>query len=487
MRKARILIADDEQATCKYIDQHIKIEPLMMDAEVDFAYDRDAAIALLTTNPPYDLLLVDLWMPDAQGILDREAGIKILKQCNKQRNKQHGATQAIMVTANSSAETALEASGLGVYDYIRKPIDYTSLIEKIKLVLSQYSPDSNDVLPSTAASIGEDDQYTIIGNSNAMIEVMKEVGRTALSDADVLVYGESGTGKELVARAIHKLSHRRNGPFVPYNCSAVPSELIEAELFGIGKRVATAVDQRPGKFLQAHGGTIFLDEIGHLNLDMQPKLLRVLDYKEIQGVGIDMQRADARIIAATNRDLREAVEAREFRADLYYRLKFMVTIPPLRERLGDIFLLAKHFLQKHARTFEQKRIRGFDKSVLEAFEQYHWPGNVRELEKAIERAVIICPNVLIRQSDLPPEIFDKSTPIKQPSADTDSLGTQLSSLLDIEMIRTASQGFERIFLENKLKQNDWNIQKTAKQIGIKRQSLHRKLNELGLYRSPDLD
>ena len=158
-------------------------------------------------------------MPDAQGILDREAGIKILKQCNKQRskqlNKQQRATQAIMITANSSAETALEASGLGVYDYIRKPIDYTSLIEKIKLVLSQHSQDSDDALPSTVASIGEDDQYTIIGNSNAMIEVMKEVGRTALSDADVLVYGESGTGKELVARAIHKLSHRPQRAFYP--------------------------------------------------------------------------------------------------------------------------------------------------------------------------------------------------------------------------------------------------------------------------------
>jgi two-component system nitrogen regulation response regulator NtrX len=489
MRQARILIADDEQATCKYIDQHIKIEP-SIPAQVEFAHDRDAAIALLQTSA-YDLILVDLWMPDAQGILDREAGIKILKQCNKQRskqlNKQQRATQAIMITANSSAETALEASGLGVYDYIRKPIDYTSLIEKIKLVLSQHSQDSDDALPSTVASIGEDDQYTIIGNSNAMIEVMKEVGRTALSDADVLVYGESGTGKELVARAIHKLSHRRNAPFIPYNCSAVPSELIEAELFGIGKRVATAVDQRPGRFLQAHSGTIFLDEIGHLNLDMQPKLLRVLDYKEIQGVGVDVQRVDVRIIAATNRDLRKAVEAHEFRADLYYRLKFMITLPPLRERLEDISLLAEHFRQKYARTLEQKRIRGFDKNVLEAFEQYHWPGNVRELEKAIERAVIICPNVLIRQSDLPPEIFDKSPPTKQPPADTDSFGTELKSLLDIEMIRTASQRFERIFLENKLEQNGWNIQKTAKQIGIRRQSLHRKLNELGLHRSLDED
>ena len=204
-------------------------------------------------------------------------------------------------------------------------------------------------------------------------------------------------------------------------------------------------------------------------------------------MGVDVQRVDVRIIAATNRDLQEAVDAHEFRADLYYRLKFMITLPPLRERLEDIPLLAEHFLQKYTRTLEQKRIGGFDKSVLEAFEQYHWPGNVRELEKAIERAVVICPNTLIGQSDLPPEIFEQSIRAGQPAADSDSLGMELSSLLDIEMIETASQHFERIFLENKLQQNDWNIQKTADQIGIRRQSLHRKLNELGLYRNPDVE
>ena len=334
MKHARILIADDEQATCKYIDTQLKMET-SIDASVDFAYNRDAAIAQLDENPPYDLILVDLWMPDAQGVLDREAGLKVLKHSKKQ----HPIPQAIVITANSSSETALEASGLGIYDYVSKPINYTHLIEVVKEVLSQRDHEP----PAQDGNIGSADDYEIIGKSPAMIEVMTTVGRVARSETDVLLYGESGTGKDFVARAIHKHSPRSGGPFEVVNCSAIPAELIEAELFGIGRRVATSVDQRQGKFQQAHGGTIFLDEIGDLSLEMQPKLLRVLDYKEIQGVGVKVQRVDVRIIAATNRDLGAAVEAGKFRSDLYYRLKPIIALPPLREREGDIELLAWHF------------------------------------------------------------------------------------------------------------------------------------------------
>jgi transcriptional regulator with GAF, ATPase, and Fis domain len=172
--------------------------------------------------------------------------------------------------------------------------------------------------------------------------------------------------------------------------------------------VATSVDQRPGKFQQAHGGTIFLDEIGDLSLEMQPKLLRVLDYKEIQGVGVRVQRVDVRIIAATNRDLEAAVAAGTFRNDLYYRLKPIIALPPLREREGDIELLAWHFLRKYSYALEQKGPVGFDDAVLSAFEQYHWPGNVRELEKAIEYAALTCAGQQISTRDLVPEVFDRS-------------------------------------------------------------------------------
>lgn len=482
MEHARILIADDEQATCKYIDKQLKMEE-SIDASVDFAYDRDAAIAQLDKNPPYDLILVDLWMPDAQGTLDREAGLKVLKQSKQQ----HSIPQAIVITANSSSETALEASGLGIYDYVSKPINYTHLVEVVKEALSQRDHEP----PAEEGNIGSSDDYEIIGKSPAMIEVMTTVGRVARSETDVLLYGESGTGKDFVARAIHKHSRRCEGPFEVVNCSAIPAELIEAELFGIGRRVATSVDQRPGKFQQADGGTIFLDEIGDLSLEMQPKLLRVLDYKEIQGVGVKVQRVNVRIIAATNRDLGAAVAAGKFRSDLYYRLKPIIALPPLREREGDIELLAWHFLRKYSHVLEQQRTLGFDNAVLAAFEQYHWPGNVRELEKAIEYAVLTCTGQQISIRDLAPEIFDnrvKSDPKlfhqgrDRGSVNVELQETELHSLLDAATIREASQGFERIFLSHKLKQNHWNIQATAEQIGIRRQSLHRKINELGLQR-----
>ena len=452
----------------------------MVEADVDFAHDRDRAIQMLDSQPPYDLLLLDLWMPDAKGVLDKEAGIKILK------HSKHGLqlSQAIMITANSSSKTALEASGLGIYDYISKPIDYTHLTNMVKAALMRRSGEtSHQVSDTTVASADKPGDYEIIGNSGVMIDVMKKVGRIAASDVDVLICGESGTGKELVARAIHNNSDRRKGPFIDVNCSAIPSELIEAELFGIGKRVATAVDQRPGKFLQARGGTIFLDEIGDLGLAMQPKLLRVLDSKEVHGVGVHPQRADVRIIAATNRDLESAAKAGQFRRDLYYRLKLTIFLPPLRERIGDISILANHFLRKHARTPDQKRVRGFEEGVLTRFEQYPWPGNIRELEKAVEYAVVTCTNTLIAPEDLPAEIFDESDGINAPIVDDDSLDASLLGLLDVPTIKEASQGFEQMFLEHKLQQNNWNIQETARQIGIKRQSLHRKLKELGLRRT----
>jgi DNA-binding NtrC family response regulator len=473
MENARILIADDEKDTCKYIARQLQIEP-EIDAEVDFAHDRDEAIRLLDTQAPYDLILVDLWMPDENDTLDKEAGISVLKHW---KDKYSDRSEAIMITANSSSETAIEASSLGVYDYVSKPINYTRLIGLIKSALRQRF--QQEAAPPDATT-DTPDEYEIIGRSEVMLDVMKKVGRIAASDVDVLVYGESGTGKELVARAIHARSGRRNGPFIPYNCSAVPSELIEAELFGIGKRVATAVDGRPGLFQQARGGTIFLDEIGDLSLEMQPKLLRVLDYKEIQGVGLNVKRVDVRIIAATNRDLRAAVDAGEFRNDLYYRLKFMISLPSLRERAEDIPLLAEHFLRKHF----QRRIYGFDPTVLEAFQQHHWPGNVRELEKTIEYAVVTCADSQLGRGDLPPEMFSESEPPKPSPKGDDSTEAQLRALLDVSQIRAASQDFERLFLEHKLKQNDWNIQETAKQIGMNRKSLHRKLNQLGVPSKP---
>jgi len=465
MAKSRILIADDEKNTCRYIKQHIKMEP-DINADIDFAHHLDQAIKMLDENPSYDLILIDLWMPDHVGTLDRKAGIKILK---KSRSLQP-IPQAITVTANSSSQTALETSGLGVYDYVTKPINYTELINMIKDILNR----PNNKYIEDAPDIFEEEE--IIGRSQSMIEVMKKVGRVASSAADVLIYGETGTGKDLIARAIHQYSNRCNGPFIPVNCSAIPSELIEAELFGIGKQVATSVNQRIGKFQRANGGTIFLDEIGDLSLKMQPKLLRALDYKEIQRVGQSIEKVDVRVIAATNRSLLEATKEGIFRSDLYYRLSFIIDLPPLRERKGDIPLLANHFLKKYAKSVEQRRIQGFSPDVLKKFEKNRWNGNIRELEKVVEYATITCRSEYISDADLPSWQFD------QANLNPKNMQNTLENLIDTKTIKEASQKFERLFLEQKFKGNNWNVQLTADEIGLTRQSLHRKMKALGLKR-----
>ena len=465
MAKSRILIADDEKNTCRYIKQHIKMEP-DINADIDFAHHLDQAIKMLDENPSYDLILIDLWMPDHIGTLDRKAGIKILE---KSRSLQP-IPQAITVTANSSSQTALETSGLGVYDYVTKPINYTELINMIKDILNR----PNNEYIEDAPDIFEEEE--IIGRSQPMIEVMKKVGRVASSSADVLIYGETGTGKDLIARAIHQYSNRCNGPFIPVNCSAIPSELIEAELFGIGKQVATSVNQRIGKFQRANGGTIFLDEIGDLSLKMQPKLLRALDYKEIQRVGQSIEKVDVRVIAATNRSLLEATKEGIFRSDLYYRLSFIIDLPPLRERKGDIPLLANHFLKKYAKSVEQQRIQGFAPDVLKKFEKNRWNGNIRELEKVVEYATITCRSEYISDADLPSWQFD------QTNLNPKNMQNTLENLIDSKTIKEASQKFERLFLERKFKEHNWNVQLTADEIGLTRQSLHRKMKALGLKR-----
>ena len=465
MAKSRILIADDEKNTCRYIKQHIKMEP-DINADIDFAHHLDQAIKMLDENPSYDLILIDLWMPDHIGTLDRKAGIKILE---KSRSLQP-IPQAITVTANSSSQTALETSGLGVYDYVTKPINYTELINMIKDILNR----PNNEYIEDAPDIFEEEE--IIGRSQPMIEVMKKVGRVASSSADVLIYGETGTGKDLIARAIHQYSNRCNGPFIPVNCSAIPSELIEAELFGIGKQVATSVNQRIGKFQRANGGTIFLDEIGDLSLKMQPKLLRALDYKEIQRVGQSIEKVDVRVIAATNRSLLEATKEGIFRSDLYYRLSFIIDLPPLRERKGDIPLLANHFLKKYTKSVEQQRIQGFAPDVLKKFEKNRWNGNIRELEKVVEYATITCRSEYISDADLPSWQFD------QTNLNPKNMQNTLENLIDSKTIKEASQKFERLFLERKFKGNNWNVQLTADEIGLTRQSLHRKMKALGLKR-----
>ncbi len=493
MSQSKILIADDDKDTCRYIEQHLAILETKEDLQVsiDFAYDRDSALAYLEQNSkqPYDLAIVDLWMPDASGVVDREAGLKILERCKKLKPN----PAVIIITGYSSSNSALRAMGLGAVDYIQRPIDYTALMAQVKQTL-----EIQKLKVADTQTVGDAfDEYEIIGSSKAMIEVMKQVGQIAQMDADVFIYGASGTGKELIAHAIHKHSPRKNGPFRVVNCTAFPKEQVEAELFGIARKAATQVDPRPGKFLEASGGTLFLDEIGEMDIDIQPKLLRAIEQKEIQGIGKEVQQVDVRIIAATNRNLTEAIAKGLFRDDLYYRLSgfFTIHLPLLRDRESDIQRLANYFLRKYAQRFDKNYIYGFEEDMLTILTEYPWPGNVRELEKDIQYAVVTCKGKFISPDDLPLKFRTSHTSIIPNTSDTQSITpntTDIQSyqdtaimrqLLDIDTLKEAKEHFEKLFLEWKLKRNDWNIKSTARQLDTSRKNLHKKIKDYGLQRN----
>jgi len=477
MYQSKILIADDDKNTCRDIEMILSMESDLQ-VNIDFAYNRDEAIAHLDSNQyaPYDLAIIDLWMPDESGVLDEESGLKVLERC-KQLNP---SPEVIIITGNSSSETALRSMGLGAMDYILRPIDYDVLVSQVKqaLQISESEREGKNIVDD------DFDEREIIGASRTMIEVMKQVGRIAKTDEDVFIYGESGTGKDLIAQAIYENSPRKNGPFIIVNCTAIPKELIESELFGIRKGVATQVDSRLGKFLEADGGTIFLDEIGEISLDIQPKLLRAIDQKEIQGIGKNVQQVDVRIIAATNRNLEEAVSKGLFRIDLYHRLSGPddIYMPPLREREGDIKLLADYFLRKYAQKLGKNYLYGFEENVLPVLKSYGWPGNVRELEKDIQYAVSTCNSKFISLNDLPKKflishIQSSSTNVQ---SETDMIPPVMLEILEIETLKEAREHFEKLFLEQKLNQNGQNIAQTARKVGIARKSLHDKINKYGL-------
>lgn len=472
--KGRILIADDDESSCRYIHRHLMLEE-DLEIDADFAYHRDEAIEKITPESTYDLLIVDLWMPDADGKLDKESGLKILRHSQKQNPN----TKGIIITGNTSSATVIEATSIGALDYVRKPIDYKKLANKVRQALEERKIEQK-IEPIEIETSGE---YEIIFSSEEMLNVMKKVGRVAKTDVDVLIYGESGTGKELIAHAIHNNSSRKEEPFIPVNASAIPVELIESELFGHEKGAFTSANSsQAGKFELANRGTLFLDEISEFSSKVQPKLLRAIEYKEIQRVGGETKKVDVRIIAATNIDLEKAISQKNFREDLYYRLKgFIIYIPPLRERPDDIPVLANYSLGKCIRKLEDKKIYGLAKETLSVLEEYSWPGNVRELEKAIEYAVVTCNGGLITPDNLPSEIL--STPTEVDKADNvDENSTQLERLLEIDNLDEARKSFEKIFVEHKLNENNWVIAQTARQIGMRRPSLHRKMVDLGIKR-----
>src|SRR5512137_655388 len=373
MSLTRILVADDEESMRWVLSKALKRKGFT----VDLAVDGRQALSMIQENS-YDLAILDIKMP---GI----SGLDLLDKVRELKND----LLVVIMTAEASMKNAVEAMKRGAYDYITKPFDLDvidAIIEKVNRARE---------MTSQVSLLKEElkDRYqlekTIIGNSPAMRDVYKTIGKVAPSDVTILIQGESGTGKELIAKAIHFNSKRLGKPFIALNCAAIPKELLESELFGFEKGAFTgAVERKLGKFEQANGGTIFLDEIGDMPLDLQAKILRVLQEREITRTGGSQNIAvDVRIVAATNQDLQQLVQQRLFREDLYYRLNVVpINLLPLRERREDILLLVDHFLQKTCAELDIP-LKKIDKPALDRLEAYSWPGNVRELENVIKRAV----------------------------------------------------------------------------------------------------
>src|SRR5690349_6537977 len=389
MPMSKLLLIDDE-ADVQYSFRRIFESP---EIEVATASSGEEGLKLIPRLKP-DLVLMDIRMG---GI----SGMETLRRIRQMDSK----LLVILMTAYGTTQTAIEAMKLGAYDYLLKPFDVPKLKEIVANALKA-GRDMKQVVSYEPLLESEDYEAGIVGRSEVMQQVFKMIGQVAATDATALITGESGTGKELVARAIYHHSDRSKQPFLAVNCAAIPEQLLESELFGHERGAFTgATLQRIGKFEQCNGGTIFLDEIGDMTPATQTKILRVLQSGTFERVGGNTPiKVDVRIIAATNKPLEEAVAAREFREDLFYRLNVVrIHIPPLRERREDVRLLVNYFLKKFARD-QQSPPKSISTGVIKALEQYHWPGNVRELENVVRRALVVAKGDAILLSDLPPEI-----------------------------------------------------------------------------------
>ena len=385
-------------------------------------------------------------------------------------------TVVVLTASYGSVETAMRAVRQGAFDYLPKPIVDDDLRMVVERALDhQRVVAENRRLRSAAAPMTFEG---IVGGDRRMLKVFELIETVADSRATVLITGESGTGKSLVARALHQRSRRRDGPFVEVSCGALPEMLLETELFGHVRGAFTdAVGDRQGKFAAADGGTIFLDEIAAASAALQVKLLRVLQERTFEPVGSNRTASvDVRVIVASNRELWEEVEAGRFRRDLYYRVNVVnITLPPLRERVGDIMLLAEHFLRRYARD-NAKSVAGFTDEAARALEAYHWPGNVRELENCIERAVVLCRSGRIGLEDLPEELSSLSFVIPAWSAPSASRSGGGRSLTLAEALAEP----EKQIIRAALRAHGGSRTATARALGINRTTLYKKMKKYGL-------
>jgi DNA-binding NtrC family response regulator len=454
-----ILVVDDEASIRRTLREILEYE----DFEVEEAVDGQEALDMIDAHQ-YDLVLLDVKMPERDGM-------EVLEEVAA-----HAAdVPVVMISGHGTIETAVEATKLGAYDFIEKPPDLNRLLVTVRNAMDHGELEvQNRRMRQTISEHSTGDLPPIIGESEEIQDIKDTIERVGPTEARVLISGENGTGKELVAKWIHHRSERADAPMVEVNCAAIPSELIESELFGHEKGAFTgATQQRIGKFEQAHEGTLFLDEIGDMSLSAQAKVLRVLQEDEIERVGGERSiSVDVRVIAATNKDLMEEIEEGNFREDLYHRIGvILIEVPPLRRRRDDIPMLTEHGAERLARR-NGLSPKTFTDEALDRLQEYSWRGNVRELYNVVERLLILADGDQIQVDDV--EQFVQPGPA--------SARPEQALIAAYDDFTEARDQFEKQFIERKLDEHDWNVSQTAETIGIQRSHLYNKLNKYGIER-----
>jgi nitrogen regulation protein NR(I) len=462
----KLLVVDDEQSV-RYSFRKLLISSYNV-LEASNAYE---ALEVFSSENP-DLVILDIEMPEKDG-LEVLKEIKVLSPN----------TPVIIITAYGTGDRVIKAMKYGAYEYIEKPFDIPRLMTVIEEALGSSRIDEKSMI--NAQVVKEKitgDKNDMVGESPAIKEVFKLIGRVATSDANILVVGESGTGKELVARAIHKYSDRSAKPFIAINCAAIPETLLESELFGFEKGAFTGADrQKTGRFEEANNGTLFLDEIGDMSLSLQSKLLRVLQEGTIERLGSSKTiKVDVRIVAATNRNLENDIASKSFREDLFYRLKVItISLPPLRMRKEDIPVLVNHFLIKHSELTRNK-VLTIKPEALSKLTEYSWPGNIRELENVLKRAIILAKGSTLSEDDL----FEG---VELPVTGNSEKNTRLLVYLSRQIMSKpgkiytmAVSDFEKDLILWALSQTQGNQVQAAKLLGISRVMLHERLEKFKL-------
>jgi two-component system nitrogen regulation response regulator NtrX len=454
-----VLIIDDEASIRASLSGALKDESY----EVMTAGSGEEGLGYIA-NGSFDAVLLDVWMPGIDGM-------ETLKRIKAQFPDQ----LVIIMSGHGTVETAVKATKLGAYDFVEKPLSLEKLLVTLRNAFQfQELNTENKELRSEAMKVP-----AMIGASPKMTQLKEQISTISPLNSWVLITGENGTGKELVARAIHLGSRRKDQPFVAVNCAAIPEELIESELFGHERGAFTgATNQKKGKFDQANGGTLFLDEIGDMSLKTQAKVLRILQEQKFERVGgVQTIEVDVRVVAATNKNLLESIKHNQFREDLYYRLAVIpIVVPPLRDRSDDVPALLKFYFEIFAREQgrEPKRI---SEDAAQMLRHYPWPGNVRELRNLVERLSIMTRASTVSTEDLPAEILEAVAHAPASGQPVQGMGSegQAFALAPSTGLKEAKSQFEREFIVRKLKENDWNISRTAQMLGIERAHLHRKI------------